>query len=139
MNWDEVQHRLRAGHELAGEGTAWLAVLRRTSLGGDEPAVQPVLVELVMAHGAPWLMATADVVPEPLIDPRAALAHNRRPAIGALAMDGGMCVYRAVFPLESLGPALLERIIDAVAREAVLVRRAASGGAVPAARVVVAD
>src|SRR5262245_32799902 len=97
--------------------------------------------ELVMAYGEAWLMLLADVAPECVSDPRLTLAHNMKPAIGALAVDNDTSVLRAVILLPSLTIELLDRFVDAVAREAILVRRAAMRGdrMIPAEHVVLAD
>ena len=52
-------------------------------------AAQPVRVELVKAFGAAWLLIASEIGPDSTVDARAALAHNARLAIGALAVDRG--------------------------------------------------
>jgi hypothetical protein len=135
VTWSDIQTFLRARHEVLADGAATMTLLARLELEPDGiAAAQPVRVELVKAFGAAWLLLVAEIGPESTVDARAALAHNARLAIGALAIDRGVLVFRATFAVESLSEAGLARGLDAVAREAALVRRSAHAAASTALR-----
>lgn len=117
--WERIVEHMRATFRLQGEREASVEL----SWSFPEIGVQIERVELVTARGRAFVLITAVVADETEWSARAALAHNSRIAVGALALDGGQLVVRQVLPAFGLGWETLDECLEIVAGEAAALRR----------------
>jgi hypothetical protein len=118
MTWTEIRAHLHAGHQVIFEAPGRVALARRRAR-----LVELQEVDLVEELGAPWLRIVSPVGPRAGVGTARALAHNLRLNLAALALDRDEVVLRALVPLAVLEPALLDRTLELVSKEAAGLRR----------------
>jgi hypothetical protein len=120
-SWEAVQVWSRQQYRLAHDGDFIGLVL-----GFGEGAAQvrqSVRLRPLFAVDERWLEIAAEVESAVCMDAWHALAHNGLLAVGALALEEGLLIVRALLPLRHADGGTLSRTIDLVGYEAARLRR----------------
>jgi hypothetical protein len=115
MDWVEVVGHLRARHQVGLATDTWVELWQRFR-EGSRAIRQQQTVRVTVCHGQIYYVIEAEVaVPA---QARRALCDSAELAIGQLVERGDALVAQVQVPSSALSPATLDRILLAVAQEA---------------------
>lgn len=115
MDWDEVVGHLRERHQVGQTTGTWIELWQR-SREGARAIRQHETVRIAACHGQIYYVIEAEVaVPA---QGRAALCEHAEVATGQLVERGDAVVVAVQIPASACSPAALDRLLYAVAYEA---------------------
>ena len=116
MDWDEVVGHMRERHQVGHASGTWIELWQRFREGA-RAIRQHQTLRIIACHGQIYYVIEAEVaVPA---QARAALCEHAELGTGFLVERGDALVVQVKVPSSALSPAALDRILHAVAREAI--------------------
>lgn len=129
MSWHRVRDHVRAKFHIAVDEPVRLGLVWTFP---QATGPQRQYIESVTAFGIPHVMIRANVATTNVMKAYDALLLNTQLAIGALCIQDGFYVIRAVLPIEGVELAVIDRSLEFVAHEAARLRTKATPKPAPA-------